>query len=112
MPSEARSEFACPLMLTKRAGSRERRKALPNIGLQQHAKPRSRREGLEAGFECQHIPSSPLFPVGLLVATPLVERFGVRPLIFVGGCYLLLTGLFALIPSIKRLEADLAQRKA
>ena len=38
-------------------------------------------------------------------------RFGVRPLILVGGGYLLFNGLFALIPIIRNLESALANQK-
>ena len=52
-----------------------------------------------------------LYPLGLIVATPIVEHFGVRPLIFIGGGYLLFTGLFALVPAIRNLEFTLNQKR-
>ncbi len=55
--------------------------------------------------------SQAMYPLGLIIAAPLVTRFGVRPLLFVGGGYLLFTGLFAFIPIIRNLESALARQK-
>jgi MFS family permease len=55
--------------------------------------------------------SQAMYPLGLIIAAPLVTRFGVRPLILFGGGYLLFNGLFALVPIIRNLESTLAKQK-
>ena len=42
---------------------------------------------------------------------PVGSRFGVRPLIFFGGGYLVPTGLFALVPFIQSLESALPRQR-
>ena len=55
--------------------------------------------------------SQAMYPLGLIIAAPLITRFGVRPLILFGGGYLLFNGLFALVPIIRNLESTLAKQK-
>jgi hypothetical protein len=44
--------------------------------------------------------------------TAVASRFGVRPLVFFGGGYLVLTAPFALVPIIRNQESVLQREKA
>ncbi len=55
--------------------------------------------------------SQAMYPLGLVIAAPLITGFGVRPLLSAGGGCLLSPGLFAFIPIVRNLESSLDRRK-
>jgi len=52
-----------------------------------------------------------LYPLGVVSGAFMVEQFGIRPILQATSCLLLLTGLLAMIPAVRRLEETLRRLK-